>query len=668
MNSNALLAKLPPPVRRQPILLLGLVAAVILLSVLWLRSPKTNGSATAYFEVKRGDFTVSVIEGGTLAAVNEVSIRNTVEGIARIITIVPEGSYAQKGDLLVELDSAQAQDQVNMQQINFEKAKFAFEQASAQLEIARSATNSDWSVSKVKLEMATIDLDKYEQGQRLVDLVEASNKVVQARAQLAVNLDTYINSTNLAAKGYETKMKVDGDGLSVTNTRNSLIVATNGLWMLEQFDVRKQMRKFVSDVEQAKQELQRVISQNERKMLQYLADLTAQSNTLALSEQKLERDRKNLQGTKIYAPQDGLVVYAISDSHFSSESLIEGGASVRNRQELIKLPDLSRMKVNIKVHESHVNMIRPGLPAYVVLDSMPDQRFAARVEKVAPLPDTQARWGNPNLKVYNTEVWVTDTLPNVKPGVSAKAEIIITNIANTLFVPIQAVTSFKGKQVVYLASGAKSEPKAIDGGMYNTKYIQITKGVKEGDRVLLSPPFDTQKDLEGAVLAADEKADVARTNTAPRTGTPPGNAPGRVDTSAADEQAGRPGALAAGTDGAAPGPRPGGSVLSREEMMKQFDKDGDGQLNDTEREAMRTAMAARFGGQGRSGGQRLSREEMLKRYDKNSDGELDESERAAMREATGGGRSNRRPEGEGGASATPAGNRPARPQENRGQN
>jgi HlyD family secretion protein len=303
-----------------------------------------------------------------------------------------------------------------------------------------------------------------------------------------------------------------------------------------------------SDVDQAKQELERVVSQNERKMLQYLADLTAQSNTLALSEQKLERDRKNLQGTKIYAPQDGLVVYSISDSHFSSESLIEGGASVRNRQELIKLPDLSRMKVNIKVHESHVNMIRPGLPAYVVLDSMPDQRFAAQVEKVAPLPDTQARWGNPNLKVYNTEVWVTDPLPNVKPGVSATAEIIITNIANTLFVPIQAVTSFKGKQVVYLASGAKSEPITIDGGMYNTKYIQITKGVKEGDRVLLSPPFDTQKDLEGAVLAADEKADVARTNTAPRTGT----TPGRVN---------------AGADGAVPGQRPVGVVMNREEIL-----------------------------------------------------------------------------------------------------
>jgi hypothetical protein len=73
-------------------------------------------------------------------------------------------------------------------------------------------------------------------------------------------------------------------------------------------------------------------------------------------------------------------------------------------------------------------------------------------------------------------------------------------------------------------------------------------------------------------------------------------------------------------------------------MMKQFDKDGDGQLDESEREAMRTAMQARFG---RQGGSRFNREEMLKRFDKNSDGELDEDERAAMRESMGNSRGER---------------------------
>src|SRR5512135_2743429 len=331
MNAKILLQKLPAPLRRHPALSGAAGLALLVLAFLLLRPSRPVSEATAYHEVKRGDFIVSVVEGGTLSAVSEIIIRSEVEGTARIISIVPEGSYVKKGDLLVELDSASAQDQVNLQEINYEKAKFGVQQSLAQLEIQKSATNSEYLAAQLKLKLAKIDLEKYEQGQRMVDLVEASNKLVQAEAQLAVNTDTYRNSTNLAAKGYETKQKVDGDRLTVLNSANALIVATNSIWMLQQFDEVKQLETFRAQVLQAEQELERVVSQNARRMAQYAADLVTQSNTLALSEQKLERDKKNLVATTIKAPQDGLVVYQVSDNHFSSESLIEGGAIVRNR-------------------------------------------------------------------------------------------------------------------------------------------------------------------------------------------------------------------------------------------------------------------------------------------------------------------------------------------------
>jgi len=593
MNANTLLGKLPAPLRRHPALSMAAGLALLVLAFLLLRPSRPAGEATAYHEVKRGDFTVSVVEGGTLSAVSEIIIRSEVEGTARIISIVPEGSYVKKGDLLIELDSASAQDQVNMQQISYEKAKFAVEQAQAQLEIQKSATNSEYLAQQLKLKLARIDLDKYEQGQRAVNLVEASNKLVQAEAQLVVNMETYRYSTNLAAKGYETKQKVDGDRLTVLSSANALIVATNSIWMLQKFDEVKQFETFRAQVLQAEQELDRVVNQNARKMAQYAADLISQSNTLALSEQKLERDKKNLVATTIRAPQDGLVVYQISDSHFSSESLIEGGAVVRNRQELIKLPDLSRMKVVVKVHESHVNMIRPGLPAFVMLDSMPDERFRGVVEKVAPLPDTQARWGNPNLKVYNTDIYLTDTLPNVKPGVSAKAEIIVTNIANALSVPIQAIATHKGKPAAYVVKGGQSEPRPVEVGMFNTKYIEITKGLKPGERVLLSPPFESrEKDLEGGVLAENEKAG-AVTNAPPQAAPPPAApriAPGEP-------------IAAAGGDRKGDSSRRRGNLIP-EEVLKQFDKNGDGKLDEAELAAMRESLGRGRGGQGKGPGSR----------------------------------------------------------------
>lgn len=623
MSAKDIPQKLPAVVRRRPVLFAA-VAVLTLAALLFLMFRPASGKANAgaFFTVKRGDFTVTVVEGGTLSAVTEVAIRNEVEGTARIISIVPEGSYVRKGDLLVELDASQAQDQLNQQEINFEKAKFAVEQAEAQLEIMRSATNSDYLSAKLKLELAILEKDKYDKGQKMVNTIEASNKVVQVKAQLEVNYDNYKNSTNLAAKGYETRQKVQSDELALLNSQNALIVASNQVWMLEAFDIIKTSQQLDADVAQARQELDRTLVQSRRRMAQYQADLDSQKSTLVLSEQKLERDKRNLAATKIFAPQDGLVVYQVSENRFSSESLIEGGAVVRNRQELIKLPDLSRMKVVVKVHESHINLIRPGLPAYVILDSNPDQRYEGTVERVAPLPDTQARWGNPNLKVYNTEVVLASLPPNVRPGVSAKAEIIITNIADAVSVPIQAVTTLKNRQVVYVAKGGKTEPRPVEVGMFNTKFIQIAKGLSEGESVWLSPPFDTQsRGLDDEVLGADEKVRLAPTNAPAARPAAPGETPSIVGPVASVGSApeGAPTAFRqGGPENAGPGnarPRGNGPPgFNREEMMKRFDKNSDGQLDEAENTAMRETM----------------RQEMIKRFDKNGDGQIDEEERGAM--------------------------------------
>src|SRR5688500_13622005 len=169
------------------------------------------------------------------------------------------------------------------------------------------------------------------------------------------------------------------------------------------------------------------------------------------------------------------------------------------------------MKLTVKIHESHINMISPGQPAFIVLDSMPDQRFRGYVSKVGLLPDTTSRWGNPNLKVCATEILVTDKLPDIKPGVSARAEVIITNLQNVISVPLQAVTTRQGKPVVYLAKGDETQPVDVQVGLYNTKFIEVTSGLKEGDHILLSPPFDLQqRDLGGAILAEGEE--VSATN------------------------------------------------------------------------------------------------------------------------------------------------------------
>src|SRR5258708_23744128 len=60
-----------------------------------------------------------------------------------------------------------------------------------------SAVESDIRASDLKVKFAKLDLDKFDEGQRMVDLIEASNMVVQAEAQLAVDRkSTRLNSSH----------------------------------------------------------------------------------------------------------------------------------------------------------------------------------------------------------------------------------------------------------------------------------------------------------------------------------------------------------------------------------------------------------------------------------------------------------------------------------------
>src|ERR1035437_2523361 len=192
MNAQTLPQWVVGRIRQRPILF-GLVAlAVIVLAVVLFKSSRKPAQTYSYYEARRGDFLVSIVEGGALEAVNEVSIRNEVEGSnARIIYIVPEGSYVSKGDLLVELDSSSSQDTVNQQQINMEKADFTVKQAAAQLEIQKSLEDSNLQAASNRVEFAATDLRKYIEGETL-----------QARRNAEIEITNVVESLQLAEDSF----------------------------------------------------------------------------------------------------------------------------------------------------------------------------------------------------------------------------------------------------------------------------------------------------------------------------------------------------------------------------------------------------------------------------------------------------------------------------------
>ena len=175
---------------------------------------------------------------------------------------------------------------------------------------------------------------------------------------------------------------------------------------------------------------------------------------------------------------------------YGTPGVLEEGIMVRQRQELIRLPDVSKMLAEIKIHESRVRQVRPGMTAWVRIENIPDRRYKGTVRRVAPLPDAQMSWMNPDLKVYPTDILVEDELPDLKPGVSSRAEIVITNLTKVLSVPIQTVARLRGENVCFVQKGSGIAPVPVTTGWFNDRFVEITSGLKEGDLVLLAPASD----------------------------------------------------------------------------------------------------------------------------------------------------------------------------------
>jgi multidrug efflux pump subunit AcrA (membrane-fusion protein) len=99
---------------------------------------------------------------------------------------------------------------------------------------------------------------------------------------------------------------------------------------------------------------------------------------------------------------------------------------------------------------------------------------------------------NPDLKVYDTRVVIDGTSDWIKPGMSAEVEIIVAQLSEVLYIPLQAVNNENGEQVCYVAGLTGNARRVIKTGEFNDSFIEVKSGLEPGDRVLLRAPVEPE--------------------------------------------------------------------------------------------------------------------------------------------------------------------------------
>ena len=109
---------------------------------------------------------------------------------------------------------------------------------------------------------------------------------------------------------------------------------------------------------------------------------------------------------------------------------------------------------------------------------------------------------------------------------------------DALTIPIQAVTTVRGKQVCLVKRGSSTEPVPVEVGLFNDRLIEIKAGLVEGDQVLLSPLSASDNvDMSGSLFSDDGdtngrpafKRDAEGTNGEPSRVHPAAHEPARTN-------------------------------------------------------------------------------------------------------------------------------------------
>lgn len=452
-----------------------------------ITAPEQEESQQSYHEIKKDSLRITITESGTLQAVKETVIKNELSGNSSIVFIATEGKNIKKGELVVELDSDAAREQLNTTASQVETNQAAVITSENDLAIQKSSVESEIQAAKNDITFAQMNLNKFIELNKQQQLRNSEIKINTAKEQYKLAQERYSWSEKLAKKGFETKNTRDRDKIDVKVKKEALEQAQSSYKMLELFDLPKEQAQLQSQLKEAKSKHSRVIKQGQSKIAKAKAAVSSAERRLALSKEKLNRIKDKLKKSKIYSPVDGLILYPKIGRH-SRLSKIEAGATVHQNRTLVTIPNIAQMKVTIKVPEFHINKIKKEQEAVIKIESLPNQSFKGKVKRIAAVPESNRSWLKEGEKFFPVEVLVTDQLPPVKPSVTAQVEILVAQLENTLSVPIQAVHNENGRYFCHVKNLTGTEPKEVKIGMMNTNFIEIQSGLKEGEKVLLTAP------------------------------------------------------------------------------------------------------------------------------------------------------------------------------------
>ncbi len=435
----------------------GVLAVAPSLFGLTLRKATLPQLSTA--PVRRIDLNVRMTTGGRVEALDRTMVDCKIEnvefrvrgasmgvgGASTILSVVPDGTMVKKGDVLCVLDSSAYEEVVRQQAMNVERAK------------------ADYEEERLDMEVAEMKVLEYRDGLMLQTLKELKGQIALSESDMERAKDRLSWSQRMLAKGYLSLGQLKSEELNLAKMEHTLRKNRTSLEMFEKYSAPKQLQILQTNVISATTQLM----YEKRRLERY--------------EERFAFYKKQVENCTIRAPHDGFLVYANEDM---KQIKIEPGMTVRTRQRLFYLPDLSKLQVAAMIHESIIKEISIGQRATVRIEALPGRFLEGHIESIAQLP--MKDWYS-DVRHFMGMIRLDNVPQGLRPGMTAEVEITTVHRPDTLVVPAESLTVENGQDVCYVLNGESVERRSVTLGEVTRDLLEVTEGLEEGDEVIIDP-------------------------------------------------------------------------------------------------------------------------------------------------------------------------------------
>ena len=143
---------------------------------------------------------------------------------------------------------------------------------------------------------------------------------------------------------------------------------------------------------------------------------------------------------------------------------------------IITLDDLKKIIIDIKVPESYVGILKPGLKAEITSSTLSEKKFKGKISSISSRID-------PSTRSILARILVNNKKFEIIPGQLMTVKIIYDEI-NQIGVPESSVTIQGSTSFVYIVKNDTAEKRNIKIGNRNFGKISVESGIKEGDLVI----------------------------------------------------------------------------------------------------------------------------------------------------------------------------------------